>query len=66
MVLYAIIHADGSVGDVRVLHGIDRRLDENACVALSRWHFRPATKNGSAVELEAVVQIPFRVRKLQF
>jgi len=28
--------------------------------ALSRWQFRPGTKNGDPVELEAVVQIPFR------
>ena len=64
--LYAVIHADGTVADVRVLRGVDDRLDENARTALLRWHFRPATKNGSAVELEAVVQIPFRTRKIQF
>jgi TonB family protein len=58
--LYAIIHNDGSVGEVRVLHGVDDRLDEYACAALSRWHFRPATKNGYPVDLEAVVVIPFK------
>jgi len=58
--LYAIIHSDGHVGEVRVLRGIDQRLDDFACVALARWHFRPATKNGNAVDLEAVVTIPFR------
>jgi TonB family protein len=61
-----VIHSDGSVGDVRVLRGVDERLDENARVALMRWRFRPATKNGSAVDLEAVVQIPFQARKLPF
>lgn len=60
VVLYAVIRSDGSVGEVRVLRGFHTRLDENARLALSRWHFRPATKNGSAVDLEAVVQIPFR------
>lgn len=64
--LYAVIHKDGSVGEVRVLNGIDQRLDENACQALRRWHFRPGTRNGDAVDLEAVVQIPFRARKLPF
>jgi TonB family protein len=58
--LYAIIHSDGHVGEVRVLRGIDQRLDDFACAALLRWHFRPATKNGNAVALEAVVTIPFR------
>ncbi|MFB3917160.1 MAG: TonB family protein [Terriglobales bacterium] len=58
--LYAIIHSDGTVGDVRVLQGLDSRLDNYARLALSKWHFRPGTKHGNAVEVEAVVQIPFR------
>jgi TonB family protein len=58
--LYAVIRSDGSVGEVRVLRGVDERLDEYARSALSHWHFHPATKNGSAVDLEAVVLIPFR------
>jgi len=59
VVLYAIIHADGSVGDIRILHGLHEQLDANAVKALSRWKFRPATKAGAPVDLEAVVQIPF-------
>jgi TonB family protein len=64
--LYAVIHSDGTVGSVRVLRGIDSRLDENARIALTRWRFRPALKNGAAVDLEAVVHIPFKVRRLPF
>ncbi|HUK86630.1 MAG TPA: energy transducer TonB, partial [Terriglobales bacterium] len=61
--LYAVIRADGSVADVKVLRGVDDRLDQNARLALLRWRFRPATKNGQAVDLEAVVQIPFVIGK---
>jgi TonB family protein len=57
--LYAVIHNDGSVGEVRVLHGVDDRLDEYACRALAQWRFRPATKDGTPIDLEAVVVIPF-------
>lgn len=57
--LYAMIGSDGSVSDVRVLNGVDDRLDQYAREALTRWHFRPATKNGNPVALEAVVKIPF-------
>jgi TonB family protein len=64
--LYAVIKEDGTVSDIRVLHGFNDRLNENARIALSRWHFRPATKNGVPVELEAVVQIPFRIRRTGF
>ena len=58
--LYAVIRNDGSVTDVRVLRGVDDQLDQYARAALSHWRFRPATKNGAAVDLEAVVMIPFR------
>ena len=66
VVLYAIIHKDGTVGEVRVLRGLQGRLDENARTALSRWKFRPGTKNGQAVDLEAVVQIPFRAGRITY
>jgi len=63
--LYAIIRADGTVDGIRVLDSLDSRLDENAVRALSGWHFRPGTRNGEPVALEAVVQIPFRMRPLR-
>ena len=58
--LYAVIHTDGTVSGIKVLNSVDPRLDAAAARALSRWQFRPGTKNGDPVELEAVVQIPFR------
>ncbi len=57
--LYAVIRSDGSVAEVRVLKGVNQRLDQNACIALSHWRFRPATKDGAPIDLEAVVQVPF-------
>jgi outer membrane biosynthesis protein TonB len=54
------------VGDVRVLRGFDDQLDQNARTALLRWRFRPATKNGQPIDLEAVVEIPFMARKFSF
>jgi len=64
--LYAIIRADGTVDGVKVLRGVDDTLDENARVALSHWQFRPATRQGKAVDLEALIQIPFAARKQPF
>jgi TonB family protein len=58
--LYAVIHTNGSVSDIKVLNSVDPRLDEAAVKALSRWRFSPGTKAGDPVELEAVVMIPFR------
>jgi len=66
VVLYAIIRADGSVSDVRVLEGFNDELNSSAMSALARWQFRPAMKNGQPVDIEAVVQIPFKVRKSDY
>jgi len=60
VILYAIIHADGTVGNVRVLRGVDERLDRFASQAIAQWQFQPAMKNGSPVDVEATFQIPFR------
>jgi TonB family protein len=64
VILYAVIHADGSVGNVRVLRGADERLDRFATEAVSQWKFEPATKNGTPVDVEATFQIPFRPVRL--
>jgi TonB family protein len=66
VVLHAIIRSDGTVTDVRVLEGFDQRLDENARSALSQWRFRPGTRKGVPVDVEAVVRVPFRAPKPAF
>ncbi len=60
VIRYAVIHADGSVGNVRVLRSADERLDRFASEAVSQWKFEPATKNGVPVDVEATFKIPFR------
>ncbi|HKT89139.1 MAG TPA: TonB family protein [Candidatus Sulfotelmatobacter sp.] len=60
VILYAVIHADGTVGDVRILRSVDDRLDHFASAAVAQWRFSPATKNGSPVDVVATFQIPFR------
>jgi TonB family protein len=66
VVLYAIIRSDGTVDGVRVLEGFDERLNENARKALQQWRFRPGTRNGQPIDIEAVVRVPFRVRRNPF
>jgi protein TonB len=61
--LYAVIHSDGKVGDIRVLNSPDDRLDSYAARALARWKFAPAERGGKPVAIEALVKIPFRVRR---
>ena len=64
VILYAVIHADGSVGNVRVLRGVDERLDRYATEAVQQWRFDPATKKGTPVDVEATFQIPFRPSRM--
>ncbi len=59
VVLYAVIRRDGSVDSIQLVRGLDEQLDSNAMNALSQWKFRPATKQGTPIELEAIVHIPF-------
>jgi TonB family protein len=66
VVLYAVIHSDGSVGDVRVLEGIQNDLDHSARTAIQKWQFRPGTKNGLPVDLEAVIRVPFKAPRMSF
>lgn len=63
VILYGVIRSDGTVGSVRVLRSVNDRLDRFASEAIAKWQFQPATKNGSAVDVEATFSIPFRPRK---
>lgn len=59
VILYAVIRGDGTVDSIQLVRGIDEKLDANAMKALSQWKFRPASRQGVPVELEAIVHIPF-------
>jgi TonB family protein len=61
VILYAVIRKDGSVDSIQLVRGVDERLDANAMEALGQWKFRPGTRQGATVDLEAIVHIPFRV-----
>ena len=66
VILYAVIRADGTVGDVRILNGVDDRIDRLAISAVAQWKFEPATKNGSPINVEATFKIPFVPPKSAF
>jgi TonB family protein len=66
VILYGIIRKDGSVDSIQLVHGVDSHLDANAMEALAQWKFQPAEKRGEAIDIEAVVHIPFRSRRPQF
>lgn len=63
VMLSAIVGADGIPRDVKVLHGLGLGLDEEAVKAIETWRFKPATKNGEPIAVQAQIQVNFRLKK---
>jgi TonB family protein len=54
------VRADGSTGDIVVTNSTPRRTFDNAAaLAVAQWRFKPATRDGNAVEQRAAVRIRF-------
>jgi TonB family protein len=62
VVLEIVVRRDGSVGEVRLLHGLDSGLDERAIQSVRQWRFAPADRMGVAVDVVVEVGVEFRLR----
>lgn len=60
----AVVRADGSVGDVRVVVSLDRihGLDEEAIKAAKQWKFNPGMFEGNAVDVIVRIVLAFNLR----
>jgi len=65
VIVYGVIRADGTVGNVRILRSVDPRIDRFASQAVSQCQFQPAMKNGVPIDVEATFQIPFHPSRLK-
>lgn len=59
--LAAVIRRDGRVDSIKLLRHLDDRLDRSAEEAMNKWEFEPALRNGKPVDVDAVIEIPFRL-----
>jgi protein TonB len=59
--LAAIISADGTVEELRLVGSAFPLLDEAALAAVSRWRYRPGTLNGRPVRVILTVTASFRL-----
>ena len=59
--LAAVIRKDGRVDSVRLLEHLDDRLDQSSEQAVDKWQFEPALRDGQPVDVDAVIEIPFRL-----
>lgn len=62
VVLEIVVRRDGSVGDVRILKGLDRGLNDRAVQAVRQWRFAPAERQGAAVDVIVEVGVDFTLR----
>jgi TonB family protein len=62
VVLEIVVRRDGSVGDVRILHGLASGLNERAVQAVRQWKFAPAQRLGTPVDVIVEVSVEFTLR----
>jgi len=60
--LEIVVRADGSVGEVKVLHGLGGGLDQRAVEAVRQWRFSPAKRFGTPVDVMVQVGVEFKLR----
>jgi TonB family protein len=58
----ALIDADGSVKQVRIISGLPDGLNEEAILAVKQMRFKPATKNGKPVAYWVPLDVEFNLR----
>ena len=62
VLLEIVVRRDGSIGEVRVLHGLAGGLNERAIQAVRQWRFAPARRQGAAVDVVVEVAVEFTLR----
>jgi len=59
-----IVDANGVVVNAYVVSSTDRRFDDSAIMAISKWKFRPGIKNGHHVNVRMAQPFPFVLKAL--
>ena len=64
--LSLVVDTKGAANDVAIIQPVGLGLDEQAVIAVKKWHFAPATRNGEAVPVELNIEITFRCCPLEY
>ena len=59
--LAIVVRTDGRAHNIEIVEGLGMGLDEKARDAIELWIFEPGTKNGEPVDIEANVEVRFRL-----
>jgi len=55
------IGTDGLPRDIKLLNSLGFGLDEKAAEAVSQWQFKPGTRDGAPVPVQATIEVNFRL-----
>jgi len=61
VLLNVVVQPDGTAGQIKVLRSLDVGLDQKAVEAVSTWKFKPGTKDGQPVPVQATIEVNFRL-----
>jgi TonB family protein len=61
VLLLLVVGKDGRPSNIRVGQSLGMGLDEQAIAAVTRWRFRPATRNGQPVATQIAVEVDFHL-----
>jgi TonB family protein len=62
VLLSIVIGTDGMAHDVNVVKALGSGLDEQAVIAVQKWHFQPAEKDGQPVKARAQIEVNFKIK----
>jgi protein TonB len=62
VILEAVVDAEGSVRNVKILKGLPMGLEQAAVDAVKKWKFKPATLNGKPVAVYYNLTINYRLQ----
>ena len=61
VMLELVVDENGAPTQIRVSQSLGLGLDEEAIKAVSKWRFKPGTRNGKPVKVVAVVAVGFHL-----
>jgi TonB family protein len=62
VLLSVVVGTDGMAHDINVVKSLGNGLDEQAAIAVQKWHFAPGTKDGAPVQVKAQIEVNFRLK----
>jgi TonB family protein len=59
--LSIVVDTEGRARNIHVVKSLGMGLDEKAIEAVERWRFKPGLRNGQAVNVQATIEVNFRL-----